>query len=60
MIEINVTPDMVRLLMKAVVKDSKYATTDHATQFIRLFKYEIEDALRAAVRDVVEKHYETK
>ena len=58
MIDISVTPEMIRLLMKATHRDSKYATTTHAESFIELFRDEIEDALRDAVRGVVNKHYE--
>ena len=58
MIDITVTPEMIRLLMKATHRDSKYATTTHAESFIELFRDEIEDALREAVRGVVKKHYE--
>ena len=58
MIDITVTPEMIRLLMKATHRDSKYATTTHAESFIELFRDEIEDALRDAVRGVVKKHYE--
>ncbi len=58
MINITVTPEMIRLLMKALHKDSKYATTSHAESFIELFNDEIEDALRDAVRGVVNRHYE--
>ncbi len=58
MIDITVTPEMIRLLMKATHRDSKYATTTHAESFIELFRDEIEDALRDAVRGVVNKHYE--
>ena len=58
MIDITVTPEMIRLLMKATHRDSKYATTTHAESFIKLFRDEIEDALRDAVRGVVNKHYE--
>ena len=45
-IVIKITPEMIRLLMKATHKDSKYATTTHA------------DSLRDAVRGVVNRHYE--
>ena len=58
MIDITVTPEMIRLLMKATHRDSKYATTTHEESFIELFRDEIEDALRDAVRGVVNKHYE--
>ena len=58
MIDITVTPEMIRLLMKATHRDSKYATTTHAESIIELFRDEIEDALRDAVRGVVNKHYE--
>ena len=58
MIDITVTPEMIRLLMKATHRDSKYATTTHAESFIELFRDEIEDALREAVRGVVNRHYE--
>ena len=58
MIDITVTPEMIRLLMKATHRDSKYATTTHAESFIELFRDEIEDALRDAVRGVVNKQYE--
>ncbi len=57
-IMLKVTPEMVRLLMKETRKDSKYATTSNAESFIRLFKEDIEDALRDAVRDIIRKHYD--
>jgi|TARA_Y100001951_G_scaffold71005_1_gene57948 hypothetical protein len=57
-IVIKITPEMIRLLMKATHKDSKYATTTHAESFIELFRDEIEDSLRDAVRGVVNRHYE--
>ena len=58
MIDITVTSEMIRLLMMATHRDSRYATTAHAESFITLFNDEIEDALRDAVRGVVKKHYE--
>ncbi len=57
-IMMKVTPEMVRLLMKETRKDSKYATTSNAESFIKLFKKEIEDGLREAVRSVIRKHYD--
>ena len=57
-IHITVTPEMVRLLMKETRKDSKYATTSNAESFIKLFREDIEDALRESVRDIIKSHYE--
>ena len=54
----KVTPEMVRLLMKTTRKDSKYATTSNAQSFMKLFKEEIEDGLREAVKDVIRRHYD--
>ena len=57
-IVMKVTPEMVRLLMKTTRKDSKYATTSNAQSFMKLFKEEIEDGLREAVKDVIRRHYD--
>ena len=57
-IAMKITPEMIRLLLKATHKDSRYATTDYAKFFMYLFHDELEDALREAVRGVVKKHYE--
>ena len=57
-IMMKVTPEMVRLLMKETRKDSKYATTSNDESFIHLFKEDIEDALREAVRNIIRKHYD--
>ena len=54
----KVTPEMVRLLMKETRKDIKYATTSNAESFMKLFKEDIEDALREAVRNIIRKHYD--
>ena len=49
---------MVRLIMHECRKKKAYATTSNAESFMKLFREEIEDALRAAIRDVVRSHYE--
>tara|TARA_R110000824_G_scaffold118713_2_gene271067 strand:- start:172 stop:354 length:183 start_codon:yes stop_codon:yes gene_type:complete len=57
-IQLTVTPEMVRLIMHECRKKKSYATTSNAESFMKLFREEIEEALRNAIRDVVRSHYE--
>jgi len=55
MIDFQVTPNMIRLIIK---EKNRLITTEEAGMFMTLFREQIEDALRAALKQTVRSHYE--
>jgi hypothetical protein len=55
MVEIKVTPEMVRHIIK---EKDRLITTEQASMFLQLFGERIEDAMRQALIDEVRKHYD--
>ena len=54
-IEINITPDMIRRIIKS--SGRQFATTEDAEMFLKLFGEQIEDAVRETIKEEVSKHY---
>ena len=55
MIDFKVTPNMVRLIIR---EKNRLITGEEAKMFMTLFKEQIEDSLRAALKETVRKHYD--
>ena len=55
MIEIKVTPEMIRHIIK---EKDRLITTEQAEMFLNLFGQQIEDAVRETIKQEVRKHYE--
>ena len=55
MIEIKVTPEMVRHIIK---EKNRMITTEQAEMFLNLFGQQIEDSIRETIKKEVRRHYE--
>jgi len=55
MIDFKVTPNMIRLIIR---EKNRLITGEEAGMFMTLFREQIEDALRQALKETVRSHYE--